>query len=298
MVVEGGRRMSLMSVISEFERQYLNSGSLYHGQGTEYLEGYRNVIEYLALKGSNHKNYRHYASLNRINSIVDDKTLYLTDGRHWNDRYDREQFNPPHSPFKKFGTCFSYATTESIAMWMLYGGTDGNGAMINFDKNTLLSAMSAEVFEFGYFDNEGFNTVLQLDASKVDIKLVDVVYLDSLNDAQGSLSRAGEKKKVPVMRKTFEGIAQISKHASWSYETETRMVSSVSRLDFGEHAASIEAMKVPLPIDDSFVSSQVYDSPISNAESGYHSSCLRGTVDWSLCEGCSFKRLAFSAKPK
>lgn len=53
---------------------------------------------------------------------------------------------------QKFGICLSAATSESIAMWMLYGGMDGNGAMINFDKKTLRSAMSGDEYECGFFD--------------------------------------------------------------------------------------------------------------------------------------------------
>ena len=36
-------------------------------------------------------------------------------------------------------------------MWMLCGGIDGNGAMINFDKGVLSKAMSQGGYEFGRF---------------------------------------------------------------------------------------------------------------------------------------------------
>jgi hypothetical protein len=40
-------------------------------------------------------------------------------------------------------------------MWMLCGGIDGNGAMINFDKGVLSKAMSQGGCEFGRFGADG-----------------------------------------------------------------------------------------------------------------------------------------------
>lgn len=282
-------RRNLSKVIADYEIEYA-SGYLSDGASAEHLESYGQLLEYLSQKGSNRQNYRHYAPRARIESILGASAFYLTDGSNWNDKYDSIHFNPLYSGYKRFGICLSANTSESIAMWMLYGGLDGNGAMINFDKGTLRSAMSEREYECGYFENGRFEVVKSLNAWDVDFQLVDVLYFD-VDQSRGSVTieRVGEDRKVKMSADAFQGIQQVAKHKAWSYEAEVRLIARVNKRMLGGKASKVSAIRIPFPCDEGFVSSRVFDSPVSDAEGKYRDSELRDTVQWDLCSRCPKK---------
>lgn len=112
---------TLAGVLTAYEKQVLRDGLLYHSQLQEHLEGYGDVLSFLADRGGMHREYKHYATRARIAGILGGGALYLTDGTSWNDKYAREHFNPSFMSTKRFGACFSASSAESVAMWMLYG---------------------------------------------------------------------------------------------------------------------------------------------------------------------------------
>lgn len=206
-------RPSLQSLISD--------GSVYRDpEGTRGL-----LLSYLSARGARHRDYRHYATRDRIKSILNNGAIYLTDGSTWNDRFDRERFNPSFSGHKRFGVCLSSSTEESIAMWMLYGGIDGNGAMINFDKGTLSKAMGQDGYDFGRFGADGvFEPLVRLDASDVHLALTEVLSFKVSGDDKVTVMRSmGDDQQVSISRTTLDGIVETTKHVSWSYEQEVRL---------------------------------------------------------------------------
>lgn len=287
-------KATLVSVISQYEFEYRNRDYLAHSASMDHTEELGTIVEYLSKKGSNRRNYRHYATRKRVESIVDDSVLYLTDGSTWNDRYDKAHFNSSSSGWRRFGICLSATTSESIAMWMLYGGLDGNGAMVNFDKGTLSSAMSRDAYELGRFGEKGFEAEAVLEASDIDFKLVDVLYFSYSEDGtRVEVERVGEEKKAWIGAEAFEGVAQVAKHRAWSFESEVRLVASVSKLKLLEGASKATAIKIPLSLPDDFASTKVFDSPISDGSGHFRDSELLGTVDWNLCSDCDYKKGVF-----
>lgn len=282
-------KATLADVLAAYEKQVFSDESLCHSQSQEHLDGYRDVLAFLADKGGTHREYKHYATRARIASILRDGALYLTDGTRWNDKYDREHFNPSFMTSKRFGACFSVSSTESVAMWMLYGGIDGNGAMINFDRQTLHKAMSRESYECGCFGSDGkFRCLIELPADRLKLRLVDVLYFQNHDDGSVIVGRPSIEGGRHVMSDwAFSGIGQIAKHQSWSYENEVRLVATISKLDLVGRASRIRCVKVPIDFDDAFVAGRVFDSPVSDGGSSYRDSELRGTVDWNLCSGCA-----------
>lgn len=273
-------------LIANYEQEYSDRDYLAQAESVEHLESYKALLDYLAKKGSKRRNFRHYATRSRIANILNDSAFYLTDGSSWNDEYDKIRFNPQFSDFKRFGICLSATTSESIAMWMLYGGVKGNGAMINFDKVTLANAMSYPVYECGFFDHGEFETVATLDASEIDFALLDVLYFSSTHDGRVTVERIGEKRRFGVGEVALTGMSQIVKHAAWSYETEVRLTATVSKLALDNKASKITAIRIPLVPDESFVRSRVFDSPVSDGNGDYCDSELLGTVAWDLCKDC------------
>ena len=86
--------------------------------------------------------------------------------------------------------------------------------------------------------------------------------------------------------RAFNGIEQIAKHQSWSYENKVRLVATISKLDLVGKASHVKCVKIPIDFDDAFVAGRVFDSPVSDGGGNYRDSELRGTVDWNLCSGC------------
>lgn len=279
---------TLAGVLTAYEKQVLRDDVLRHSQSQEHFEEYRDVLSFLAGKGGMHREYKHYATRARIAGILRSGALYLTDGTSWNDKYDREHFNPSFMSTKRFGACFSASSTESVAMWMLYGGMDGNGAMINFDRRTLQGAMGRESYECGWFGTDGkFECIVELPADRLSLRLVDVLYFQNHADGNVTVGRPSIEGGRHVMDgRAFNGIEQIAKHQSWSYENEVRLVATISKLDLVGKASHVKCVKIPIDFDDAFVAGRVFDSPVSDGGGNYRDSELRGTVDWNLCSGC------------
>lgn len=279
---------TLAGVLTAYEKQVLRDDVLRHSQSQEHFEEYRDVLSFLAGRGGMHREYKHYATRARIAGILRSGALYLTDGTSWNDKYDREHFNPSFMSTKRFGACFSASSTESVAMWMLYGGMDGNGAMINFDRRTLQGAMGRESYECGWFGTDGkFECVVELPGDRLSLRLVDVLYFQNHADGNVTVGRPSIEGGRHVMDgRAFNGIEQIAKHQSWSYENEVRLVATISKLDLVGKASHIKCVKIPIDFDDAFVAGRVFDSPVSDGGGNYRDSELRGTVDWNLCSGC------------
>lgn len=279
---------TLAGVLTAFEKQVLRDDVLRHSQSQEHFEEYRDVLSFLAGRGGMHREYKHYATRARIAGILRSGALYLTDGTSWNDKYDREHFNPSFMSTKRFGACFSASSTESVAMWMLYGGMDGNGAMINFGRRTLQGAMGRESYECGWFGTDGkFECVVELPADRLSLRLVDVLYFQNHADGNVTVGRPSIEGGRHVMDgRAFNGIEQIAKHQSWSYENEVRLVATISKLDLVGKASHVKCVKIPIDFDDAFVAGRVFDSPVSDGGGNYRDSELRGTVDWNLCSGC------------
>ena len=283
-----GKTPTLYTVIQGLEQEFLPSEDMDSTQ-IQQSEEYREILKYLDSKGRRHRNLRHYAPRTRIASIINNKALYLTDGSCWNDKTDRERFNPHNSSVKRYGICLSATTNESIAMWMLYGGMDGNGSMINFNGRVFEAAASADKYDCGYFSNGEFICTKIIEAADVVFNLIDVLYSNAKDDHDNrekmTVVRVGENRKVQISERTFQWIRPITKHEAWSYESEVRFIAQVDKSILGEKCPEISAIRIPLTFDEDF-SEKIFDSPVSDGKGVYCASALRGTVDWDLCFGC------------
>ena len=281
-------RSKLSSLFSVLEKQFSQDDTLFHSSSVEHLKGYDDILSYLASRGEAHYHYKHYVTRARALSILENNAIFLTDGSKWNDTFDREHFNPKFLTTKRFGTCFSASSEESIAMWMLYGGTDGNGAMIDFDRQTLTSAMQRESFECGTINDLGeFTVITTLPASKVQLDLVDILYFKTGKTNKVEIGRSSLKGGLyKLSTDIFPSIKQLVKHRSWSYENEVRLVATISKLDLEGNASRIKCIKIPLDLDRMFIENRFFDSPVSDDGGCFRESELSGTVEWNLCSSC------------
>lgn len=262
---------------------------LIHSASLENVDAYRSVCRYLSNKGSKHAHFRYYADIDRIKKILSGSAVYLTDGSHWNDRFDACNFNPHFSSFKRFGICMSYSASESIAMWMLYGGHSGAGAMIDFEKEILVSAMEAPCFEFGHFGAGGFVSEKTLSRDEVQIELIDIAYFREGNEEnEGYALKLPFEKQAEVTGLILDNLGPFVKHESWSYEQEVRMVATVDKRLLDNRASSYKCMRLPLGIPRDYPNRRIYNSPVSDSAL-FCDSNLVGTVEWDLCNGCRYR---------
>lgn len=278
---------TISKVLQLYQSQLADTTQLWHSESVEHLDSYSDLLEYLASKGSRHAHYRHYVSRERAMSILDDCAFYLTDGSGWNDRFDAARFNPWFSSYKHYGICFSSSTSESIAMWMHYGGSDRNGVMIDFTSSILLQAISLDSYECGHFEDGRFVKVLDIDREEIDLKLVDVLYFRTDEDKDEVIVfRIDDDKQVSFSRRELDGIQQVTKHDSWSYEKEVRLVARIDKISLHGKGSRATCVRIPLRLPEDFCDTRVYDSPVSDGAGGHLDSHLLGTVEWDLCDGC------------
>ncbi|WP_082667336.1 DUF2971 domain-containing protein [Tractidigestivibacter scatoligenes] len=281
---ESKNKAPLDMAFSEYRNQLSDAIQRSPDTQGEHLDGYYKILEYLASKGSMHHHYRHYVSRSRAESILEQSAIYLTDGSSWNDIFDYQHFNPAFSSYRHFGSCFSASTDESIAMWMLYGGPHRDGVMFDFTREILNKAINETPhYEGGYFDEGHFQKIRDIPRNLLELRLVDILYFRELNngdDANISVRRIGDSKRVDITRQELESIPQLTKHVAWSYEKEVRLVARIKRSDY-IYNSKITCIKIPLQLSQSFVETRVFDSPLYSGRSSYSDSCLHGTVKWN-----------------
>lgn len=249
---------------------------------------------YLKKKGSNHNNYRFYAPEYKINSIIDDGYLYLSDGKNWNDPVDSGNM-----PKNSFALCLSYLTEESVAMWMLYGGINKKGATIKFSKKSInnICKTSAENISFGHFESNKFikAEILwdQFEEKKFDAYLIDIGYfLDDLN--QDTIIR--QEEKIHLKEEIHGNLHYIKSHP-WNYENECRLIFVTHPKDPELFKLNkINTLRIKLSEEDlndlkkNITLSPIYPENGKNTKRNYVPQHSPIKVKWDLCpHECKYK---------
>jgi hypothetical protein len=180
------------------------------------------LYTYLKQKGKNHNHYKSYSNIDSIVNIRNTKYLYLGTGVRWNDKTDRENFNPDNSEYLNFGKCFSFSAEENVAMWMLYGGIDKRGGMIDFTKKGMESILSVQSIEFGHSDNHSFVPDKVLRADFFDLYCVDIIYYKE--NSTGYYIKRSEESVNNMPKSIFNQLMFCKKAYPWLYENECRLI--------------------------------------------------------------------------
>ncbi len=264
--------------------------------------GTEDFLTYLQEKGCNHQSYKMYSTIDIVNSTIENRQLYVSKGSKWNDKIDRENFNNDRWLKLNFGRCFSYSASESVAMWMLYGGMKHEGAMIDFDKASVLEILTkTKQIEVGYFNDSEFKTLMVLGKNDFEIQLVDVVYTERKDNTTIYRRTAGEKW-VKTENSEFDSLSSekhkiIYKSKAWDYEQECRLIVSVekSKLKKLPECDDIEMVRIDLSNINLGNVKRIY-APNANINGKSmdkfkkaEQSNLCKKVDWDLCQDCKCK---------
>lgn len=239
------------------------------------------LTEYLKEKGRSHNHYKTYSKMERIIPIRDNLNLYLGSPSTWNDKVDRKQFLND-SAYRYFIKCFSFSAEESMAMWMLYGGIDNKGGMIDFSKKGINSILQAKEITLGKFDN-GFQPIKKLTNENFEIYITDVLYYkDYKENKKGCFVKRSDESCYNRSARVLAKLFGCKKSYPWEYENECRMI---IKLDKNLVPADCTDAEIDLSQMDLGVSlKRVYHSPNYplDDKKGTTRSSIFDTVDWDL----------------
>jgi len=252
------------------------------------------LMKYLKQKARNHNCYKCYSTIDRIVDIRDSKYLYLGTGKRWNDINDRDGFNLEHSKTVNYGKCFSYSQEESVAMWMLYGGIEKKGAMIDFTKKAIENILSVLSIEFGNFADNVFVPKKELLRNSFDLFCIDIVYYKE--NSTGYYIKRSDESIDNLSKDVFDQLLLCKKVYPWQYENECRLICSVDKQLFDQPCDFARINLSKIDMGKSF--ERIYHSPNypeKNIKSTLPSK-LYGSIDWSLCDDLSCGRLKHKAE--
>lgn len=246
----------------------------------------------LYLKNRTHHCYKFYSTCDRIETVAKERCLYLSDGRTWNDVDDRKLFNPEDSSVINFGICFSFSRSENIAMWMLYGGMNKSGALINFTKSMFdLQSSDKPPIKLGTFKNDQFQEYLELSSSDYTVNFWDALYYGKKkkNDNKYSIKHSDDVCNNVALKQFYDSVF-LKKNYAWSYENETRLVISFSKSLLNN--LDIDTVRFPLKrtLKSKELMSRIVLAPNYSGAKTYAQSALSKNLDWDLCKNCSKKQ--------
>lgn len=238
------------------------------------------LSKYLREKAENHNCYKCYSSLKRIVKIRDDKSLYISKPDKWNDITDRDDFNTEKDT-EFFCKCFSFSREESVAMWMLYGGIDNEGGMIDFTKKAMKNILNTPQVILGYFKDDVFHEMSTVSKEDFNIFLTDVIYYKK--NKNNYYIRRSDEMFPNISESVFNALKCCKKVYSWQYENECRLIVTVKKHLVNTVCDTIKIDLSNMDLGKSF--EQIYYSPNYPLEDkiSCEPSKLFGTVDWSLC---------------
>lgn len=254
---------------------------------------YADLKEYLQEKAKNHNYYKWYSKREYIENCIKDRGLYLSNGAKWNDIVDRSAFNSESADVVRFGLCFSFSKSESVAMWMLYGGMAKDGAMIDIGKRCVNKMLDKSVIKLGKFKNDNFYPLCEIIPDDYSIELIDMVYVGNSDAENVYTVKRSDERIDSVDLSVIENIDYYKKAYAWNYENECRLIVTIPQAKVPAGASHVK-----LPILDKVadeLSKRIYHAPNYMGEILYNSSTLNSMIDWDLCKKCHPSGFGISA---
>ena len=239
------------------------------------------LLDYLQEKGKKHNCYKYYSTHKRIEQTIQQRAIYLTRGEDWNDREDGRSFSTSRNGYTRFGKCFSFSRSENVAMWMLYGGTDHEGAMLDLTQGIVKNILATKKVQLGFFsDNGKFKCIKSIDVDNgCSLFFLDVLYIGE-DGGKYAAKRSDERVDGLNCPPSEDGL--LTKAYPWSYENEVRLIFEAPN-DLIPAAA--KCIRVSLECESNALRNRAYSAPNSEPES-YKPSKLNEKMNWDICRGC------------
>jgi len=246
---------------------------------------------YLSSKSLGHTCFKVYTTQKSLDYRVQEDALFLSTGGNWNDTRDRDAFNPQNGESLKFGACFSFSKSESVAMWMLYGGVQHTGVMIDYRQRHMKQILSnTELVHLGVWDRDMdcFIPIQAIGKDQFQFRLMDILYMSYTEGLSTGCQiwRSDETIKLPNIKIIKEANC-LTKTSPWRYENECRLILTVPRNILKD--SKINSAKITLPgiYSELFDEGRVYASPEYQGSHSLTKSALESQIAWDLCYSCS-----------
>lgn len=273
----------------------------------DFFNNSEQLKKYLRAKAMNHKSYKQYMTEDKAQNCIKDTAIFLTRGNNWNDQDDESRVNGDKNKVR-FVACFSYMTNENVAMWMLYGGINNTGTMLNLDgcdfRKTINETKKLQIGKFGAI---GFQAERTIDENEYTCDLTDILYVAHNENKADTIKRSDERFPLEddLKNNTFDcrtfhldnqQFTYNQKAYGWNYENECRLVITVELTDENRNFYSDKDLAIKLPIVFKDEKSTIHDyivlapNYVGNLQNqGYKTSDING-LSWDLCKNCKVKK--------
>lgn len=224
-------------------------------------------------RGLSHYHYKYYASDKRINQILSEKAIYLSDGSNWNDCCDGMNFLKNRNTL--FAKSFSFLKEENVSMWMLYGN-QCQGSMVDFKRThikRIIDENKDKSLQIGYFENEKFIVFKVI--KPTDLFLIDICYEGHSRSSNRSNIYWKESHSQVAIDNNCRWFV---KDYAWRNEFESRLIVSLPE-KISKRGLFVKLAIPELVIND--LKSRCICGP-SNKESEFQESRLTNKVDWHI----------------
>lgn len=213
------------------------------------LRSIKELIKFAEKNAESHRRFYHYTTLDSLTKILETKTLWLSKGNKMNDLQEQTKgsFNIWNETFL---SSFCFGTSESIAMWTMYGIPWNKGVRLSFSGSEFIDWVKGVREVRSVYQNTPDRIV-----SVKNIVVTDVMYtsyessektekikLDSYNLIDTN-NQFGEPN---ISRK--DEITGYIKNRAWEFENETRVKVRVS-------SPSVTYDKVSIKLTDKLLAS-------------------------------------------
>ena len=183
------------------------------------------MAEFMRLRSLEHGHYSHYSRTERIGSILESGTFWLSQFNSSNDVTERK------FPRNKFMLCFASGTTENLPLWYLYSGIEGRGARITLAKGSFQSLVKNATYSLQTFekdaDGKGHLGEAVDVTDMVHVEQRDIFYSSRDRIKYNGRQRFSEPKQddlEPLIEKYRVYNPEFCKELIWFYEKETRWI--------------------------------------------------------------------------
>lgn len=193
----------------------------------------KDMMEYLKDRPYGHGQYCHYTTLQAIDSILGQQTIWLSDisdTKDANDLQEVQQFAGHEKEYYRF--CWSTGHNENLPMWYMYGGMDGKGGRIRLTPAAVKKLNSKGTYKLcKKIDNsDKIETVMELTPGKnMEYTFQDVLYMQTEDyisaDSEIKYNTKINRSLPPSEYETLRWQNMyFTKDLIWYYEKETRLL--------------------------------------------------------------------------
>ena len=194
-----------------------------------------------------HKNYSHYTSLDRLESMLTGKKpcMWLTrvDSELFDDLIEGKKYGigAKKKQEKTFITCFSYGLRESAAMWGLYCPKTYKAIRITVPDLAMKSLLESRCHRI-LAKGKGLGKLAIYKRDFTDVTYAAVKWNDEEKERSNNLYWNGFfSKQIPNLRKECRSADAVGrvKDIEWSFESESRLIVTTRETMKADHIAVV-----------------------------------------------------------